>query len=137
MGNRARSSWLWQSLTYRLRLLKKGLIWCIGFGVEVNIWDDPWLPNSPDFKVQSPCPPDCEYRKVKDLILENPHCWNLEILRTLFNQAEINDIMAIPLSLQENEDILIWPKVQIIDTGRYFFRFYFFLKPVQRDRFKA
>jgi hypothetical protein len=37
-------SYAWRSILKGLELLKEGLIWCIGNGERVRIWDDPWLP---------------------------------------------------------------------------------------------
>jgi hypothetical protein len=35
----------WRSIVHGLELLKKGIIWRIGF--KVQIWQDPWLPRPP------------------------------------------------------------------------------------------
>jgi hypothetical protein len=37
-------SYTWRSILKGLELLKEGLIWRIGHGERVRIWDDPWLP---------------------------------------------------------------------------------------------
>jgi hypothetical protein len=34
----------WKAIEHGLKLVKKGIIWCIRSGTEVNIWRDPWIP---------------------------------------------------------------------------------------------
>jgi hypothetical protein len=38
-------SYTWRSILSGIELLKKGMIWRIGDGENINIWHDPWLPN--------------------------------------------------------------------------------------------
>ena len=37
-------SYTWRSVLKEINLLKKGIIWRIGNGESVDIWNDPWLP---------------------------------------------------------------------------------------------
>jgi hypothetical protein len=37
-------SYTWRSILKGLELLKKGIIWRIGNGEDVRIWEDPWVP---------------------------------------------------------------------------------------------
>lgn len=34
----------WRSVLRDIELVKKGMIWRVGDGVGLKIWDDPWLP---------------------------------------------------------------------------------------------
>jgi hypothetical protein len=38
-------SYTWRSIVRGLQALQKGLIWRIGDGVQVKIWEDPWIMN--------------------------------------------------------------------------------------------
>jgi hypothetical protein len=38
-------SYVWRSIFKELEVLKEGMIWRIGDGTNVSIWDDTWLPN--------------------------------------------------------------------------------------------
>ena len=42
-----KASYTWQSIIAGVETLKRGYIWRIGDGSKVNIWDDPWIPQSP------------------------------------------------------------------------------------------
>lgn len=37
-------SYTWRSILKVVELLKEGLIWRIGDGISVDIWEDPWIP---------------------------------------------------------------------------------------------
>jgi hypothetical protein len=37
-------SYTWRSILRGVALLKEGLIWRVGDGTNVKIWEDPWLP---------------------------------------------------------------------------------------------
>jgi hypothetical protein len=47
------ASFTWQSLMAGMGTFKRGYIWCVGNGSEINVWHDPWLPNNPDKKVST------------------------------------------------------------------------------------
>ena len=38
------SSYTWQSVMVGLQCFKKGYIWRVGDGTQINIWDDHWIP---------------------------------------------------------------------------------------------
>jgi hypothetical protein len=48
------ASFTWQSIMKGLETFKRGYIWRIGIGEQVNIWNDPWVPSSLDRKIISP-----------------------------------------------------------------------------------
>jgi hypothetical protein len=37
-------SYSWRSILSGIDVLKKGLIWRIGDGCQIRIWEDPWFP---------------------------------------------------------------------------------------------
>ena len=38
-------SYTWRSIMNGLEILKNGLIWRVGNGESIRIWEDPWIPN--------------------------------------------------------------------------------------------
>ncbi|KAJ0097104.1 hypothetical protein Patl1_28743 [Pistacia atlantica] len=49
------SSFIWRSVMAARAILESGLMWCIGDGSKVRIWQDKWLPSASSFKIQSQC----------------------------------------------------------------------------------
>ena len=44
-------SYTWRSILKGINLLNKGIIWRVGNGKSINIWNDPWVPSRRDRKV--------------------------------------------------------------------------------------
>ena len=42
------SSFTWQSLWSGMQTIKRGYIWPMGDSEKINIWEDPWVPSSPN-----------------------------------------------------------------------------------------
>jgi hypothetical protein len=76
-------SYTWRSILKGCKLLKEGLIWRIGNGEEVNIWNDPWLARE-----GSRCPVtprgQCVYTKVAELINPITNAWDEMLVRDTF-----------------------------------------------------
>jgi hypothetical protein len=53
-GPKAGCSFTWKSILAGLATFKRGYIWRVGDGESVNIWNDPWIPTSPNRKVVTP-----------------------------------------------------------------------------------
>lgn len=78
----------------------------VGCGNSVNIWSDPWLPSSPDFKVH---PRSFElYEPIYVSKLIDNGQWKIPILSQYFLEQEIRDILKIPLPSYQMEDKWTW-----------------------------
>jgi len=99
---------LWRSIASARTLLKEGLIWRIGSGLEVNIWGDKWLPSPTTYTIQSPRRLLPTNTKVIELIDQGTKWWNWHLLHTLFLTEEVEVILRIPLSRYGQKDVLIW-----------------------------
>jgi hypothetical protein len=53
-GPKAGCSFTWQSILACLTTFKRGYIWRVGDGESINIWNDPWIPTSPNRRVVTP-----------------------------------------------------------------------------------
>jgi hypothetical protein len=77
---------------------KRGYIWRVGNGKKINIYNDPWIPSSPDRKIISPRE-EGNAIFVSGLITESG-AWNEGKLNDLFNMVDVNRILEIPLNNQ-------------------------------------
>ncbi|KAK4387778.1 putative mitochondrial protein [Sesamum angolense] len=104
----ARPSFTWRSIMAAMQLFRSGCRWRIGTGHSVNIWTDPWLPRSPSFRVITPRPSHVHVVWVHDLISEDLHDWNVELIRAMFWPEDRDLILQTPLSLVGSVDLLVW-----------------------------
>ncbi|KAL0398043.1 UNVERIFIED_CONTAM: putative mitochondrial protein [Sesamum calycinum] len=79
-----RPSFTWRSIMAAMHLFRSGCRWRIGTGHSVNIWTDPWLPRTPSFRVITPRPSHIHVLWVHELISEDLHDWNVELIRAMF-----------------------------------------------------
>lgn len=71
-------------------LLKKGLIWRIGDGKNLKIWDDPWLPRDMSRRPITP-KGACLLRDVAELIDPTTGCWDAPLVRDIFFGKKIQE----------------------------------------------
>ena len=69
------SSYTWQSLWYGIQTFKRGNIWRVGDGSQINIWEDTWIPSSPTRKVMTPRA-NIVITKVSELIDADNRVWD-------------------------------------------------------------
>jgi hypothetical protein len=100
------ASTTWQAIQYELELLKKGLVWRIGNGSQVRIWRDPWLPRPPSYRPISH-KGECRLRRVEALISVDGS-WNQQLGRKHFCGPDVDEILKINLSVQNEEDGIAW-----------------------------
>ena len=97
----------WRSILRAREVIEKGAIKTIGEGSSVYIWEDPWVPNLPKFRLLSQKKDGSDVpMHVKDLC-EN-QSWNWTTLSELFSQREIDGICSIPVPLFDEEDVWSW-----------------------------
>jgi hypothetical protein len=76
-------SYTWRSILKGVQLLEEGIIWRIGDGALVNIWNDPWIPRNNTRRVVTPrggsilC-------KVADLIDPITCSWDEQLVKDTF-----------------------------------------------------
>ncbi|XP_021755531.1 uncharacterized protein LOC110720803 [Chenopodium quinoa] len=99
-------SYSWRSIWGAKSLVKEGLIWRVGDGSKIRIFEVPWLADDNGRFAISPTVEGIS--TVKDLIDENTREWNYELLSTSFVERDVKCILAIPLSPRGREDLLTW-----------------------------
>jgi hypothetical protein len=101
------ASFTWQSLMAGMNTFKRGYIWRVGNGSSINVWRDPWLPNSPNRRVFSR-QNSTLIGKVEELIDPGTGSWDVQLLQEIFCPTDVRMITAIPLSPWMEEDSIAW-----------------------------
>ena len=81
------SSFTWQSIVAGLQCFKRGVIWRVGDGSQIDICTDQWILSSPTGKVMTPRGTNI-YSKVQDLINPGTGEWDEELIRSMFWNIE-------------------------------------------------
>lgn len=89
------------------KLLIEEIGWQIGNGTSVNIWNDVWMtgPGSGRLDFQFI---DTRYTRVEHLIQTETFTWYQEIIRGLFGENQLKQILTIPLVHRDQQDTAIW-----------------------------
>ncbi|XP_021767824.1 uncharacterized protein LOC110732214 [Chenopodium quinoa] len=99
-----KGSYSWQSVWSEKSLVKEGVIWRIGTGSTVNIWNDAWLVDEQGRFVTSS--ESSSFSHVSELINFDSMEWNTELISKHFNERDQKCILSIPLSLKAPKDTL-------------------------------
>lgn len=104
----SRPSYAWRSILYGRDLLKEGLLKKIGNGGGTRVWTDNWLLDV------APRPP--MYRQdavvdltltVQDLIDVPSNSWNIDVIRQLIAEEDVNLVINSKFCLSKLDDV-IW-----------------------------
>lgn len=110
-GPKNGSSFTWQSIVACLQTFKRGHIWRVGSGSNINIWDDHWMPSSPSRKVISR-KGFCLLNTVDEFINPWTGRWDEDLILDNFVSVDVQRILRIPLSTQLTEDFVAWHKTR-------------------------
>jgi hypothetical protein len=102
------ASFTWRSIMWAQLVIEKGTRWRVGDGADIHIWKDRWLPSPTTFKVITPVSGMLRDAKVSELITQDPLCWNLPLIDSLFMERDTALIENLPLSFRKPQDSLIW-----------------------------
>ncbi|XP_021751065.1 uncharacterized protein LOC110716737 [Chenopodium quinoa] len=99
-------SYAWRGIWGAKSLVKEGVVWSVGDGSKIRIFEDPWLADEKGRFVFT-LGID-RLNVVKDLINVETNDWDYELLFENFEESDVKCIMTIPLSLRTQDDILTW-----------------------------
>jgi hypothetical protein len=88
----------WRSICQARGVLEGGLWWRVGNGESIRIWEDKWLPSPSTPKITSPVSVLEVDARVSSLIDLDSGWWDIQLLRSIFSQGEVDLISSIPLS---------------------------------------
>ncbi|KAG2717813.1 hypothetical protein I3760_03G192500 [Carya illinoinensis] len=79
-------SCFWKSLLKQKDFLRSSVCYQINNGASTKVWSNPWIPTIPN-SIPHPNPINHvldQNMTVSELTLEEPRCWNILLLNTLF-----------------------------------------------------
>ena len=100
------ASYLRKSLLSARFLLINGIRKQAGDGSTIMVWQDRWIPDSRDGRVEQDRAANGDVQYVKDLIKQGQ--WDKELLNKIFSREMAQKIAKIPLSIYQRKDRLIW-----------------------------
>jgi ribonuclease HI len=103
-----RPSFAWRSIWNSRTLLKEGLIWRVGNGESIKIWQDRWLPSPSSYLVQAPIQGLSAEAKVCELIDNDTRWWNTPLIQDIFPPEVAAKICSLALSPSGHQDKLVW-----------------------------
>ena len=99
-------SYAWPSILIGVQLLKKGIIWRVGDGRNINIWKDPWLPRGITRRVITLQGRNLVTR-VAELIDPITNGWDKDLVCQTFNAEDAKIILQIPI-YEHTKDCVAW-----------------------------
>ena len=99
-------SYVWRSILQGVEVIKEGMVWRVGNGDNIRIWQDPWLPSGavryPRTRRGSTL-----LTRVAELIDPCTNSWDTQLVRQTFCQEDANVILSIPI-FEQHEDFVAW-----------------------------
>jgi hypothetical protein len=102
-----RSSFTWRIILHGRDLLREGLIWIVGDGEKIQIWEQNWIPRA-SLKRSVGVRPDRTVNKVSELLLPNGEGWDELKLNDLFFEDDIKYILSIHVGRAGSVDYMAW-----------------------------
>jgi hypothetical protein len=100
-------SYTWRSILKGRDLIKQGLIWRVGDGLSINIWEDPWVPRGITRRPTTHRDRHQLLERVCDLICPVTGQWDQDLVRQTFNEDDAEQILTIPI-LEGFDDFPAW-----------------------------
>ena len=116
----ASRSFAWKSIVKASKLVQSGLLWRVGNGSKINIYNNMWLPRRASACVVSPRIEGVSNWSVAKLLEPGEGGWNEQLLDDIFLPFEAQRIKSIPLCVTDQEDCLFWSRCR---SGSYSVKF--------------
>ena len=109
----ASGSYAWQSIIKASKLVQSSLLWRVGNGTKINIYNDRWLPGGASAYVVSPKIEEASNYVVANLLEPGGGGWNDQLVDGIFLPFEAQRIKSIPLCVMDQEDCILWPRCRL------------------------
>jgi len=90
-------SYIWRSVLAGQDVLRQGVMRRVGNGVETLVWGAPWLADTGDPNLATPCVDELRTARVCNLFDEHGK-WDIDLLRDIFVEQDVSRIMNTPIS---------------------------------------
>ncbi|KAJ9556757.1 hypothetical protein OSB04_011371 [Centaurea solstitialis] len=101
-------SFIWRSIWHSQLVLEKGLRWKVGNGLSINVWNDSWIRDDSNFKIETSINPSRTNLTVRELMDPQNLRWNVDLIHQLLCPRDCAKILQIPFPSVSREDKLIW-----------------------------
>ena len=101
------SSPVWKGIEAGLELLKKGIIWRVGDGKDIQIQRDQWIPRNEGLMTASFIRRS-RLRWVNQLMYPDRKEWNVGLIREIFHSFDADDICRISIPRSNVKDYIAW-----------------------------
>jgi hypothetical protein len=95
-----------RGVLHGVELIKQGVIWIIGDGKNVKIWEDLWVPKLWSRKISTPRNGNL-LTYVNELINPITGQWDEQLVRDTFNEEDASMILGMPLR-EGTIDLYAW-----------------------------
>jgi hypothetical protein len=99
-------SYSWRSIVRGFQALQKGLIWRVGDGSQIKIWEDPWIANGVSRRPITPRG-HVLLTKAEELLNPGSGTWDEDLIRDVFWEEDVRYILATPTN-PGHDDFLAW-----------------------------
>ena len=89
-------SYTWRSILRGISVLKDGLIWRVGDGTKINVWDDPWIPGGDTRRPRSH-QGHSPITRVAELLDPVTGGWDEALVNDLFQSEDAKAILSISI----------------------------------------
>lgn len=99
-------SYVWRSILKGVEMVKKGMIWRVGGGDQIRIWEDTWIPRGATRRrcsVQG----NFDITRVCELLDPVRKAWNEELVFQTLGEEDGKLVLCIPVCDQQ-EDFIAW-----------------------------
>ncbi|XP_031101984.1 uncharacterized protein LOC116005889 [Ipomoea triloba] len=99
-------SYIWRSILAGQNILREGVVRHVGDGKETSVWGLPWVADTGDPRLITPCVDELRNAQVCNLLNEDGD-WDIDLLRDLFVEQDVSRIIRTPIS-PEYPDSWCW-----------------------------
>lgn len=108
-------SFIWRSLVWSREILENGLLWRVGNGKSIKIFEDNWVPGVTS-KIGIPNG-SCQRDATVDSLINNG-VWDHTLIKNNFNPFIVEEIINIPLSTKYTRNTSFGGLIRKVTTQR-------------------